>query len=235
MTSPAPVLDDTHVILLDFDGPTADLFSEYPPEVLADDFRHYLHNIDRAVPKRAVAPGPFELYEWALAQHPEMTEEIESWLSGAETRAATRAEPTPGCGEMLLAAYEAGRPVVIVSNNSEAAIRVYLDRHSLASYVSGITGRPYAAPERMKPHPWSIQHAAHGQQVPVSVCVLIGDSVADIEAANAAGSASIGYANKPGKAERLGDAGATALVNDMYVLADAIRTSRTSVVGTDRG
>ncbi|AWK08358.1 hypothetical protein SSP531S_51950 [Streptomyces spongiicola] len=40
----------------------------------------------------------------------------------------------------------------------------------------------------------------------------------DIEAARAAGTMSIGYANKPGKAERLGQAGATVVIEDMAQL-----------------
>ena len=39
-------------------------------------------------------------------------------------------------------------------------------------------------------------------------CTLVGDSVSDIVAARRAGVASVGYANKPGKHEKLRDAGA---------------------------
>lgn len=226
MSDITTVLNDSRMILLDFDGPTAHLFFAYPADVLADNFRLYLRGIDKSVPDRLVAPGPFKLYRWALSRHPELADDIESWLSTAETRAAKGAQPTPGCREMLRAARRVGQPVVIVSNNSEAAIRVYLDRHSLTPYVSGVTSRPHATPKRMKPDPWPILHTAMTHQLSPSDCVLIGDSVTDIEAANAAGSASIGYANKPGKAERLRNAGATTLIDDMHVAANAIQLSR---------
>ncbi|MFV5991036.1 hypothetical protein ACNPQM_00880 [Streptomyces sp. NPDC056231] len=48
------------------------------------------------------------------------------------------------------------------------------------------------------------------------------DFLYGFQAAQAAGAMSIGYANKPGKAERLHRAGATAVIEDM---ADLIRRS----------
>ena len=219
MTKPATILSAARVILLDFDGPTCHLFFGYPAPVLADDLRLYLRGVDVDV---APAPGPYELYRDALDQRPDLADDIEAWLTAAEIHAAERAQATPGCREMLLAAKQVNRPVVMVSNNSSAAVRTYLERVQLSPYVAGITGRPHAAPDRMKPSPWLIQKAAQRQQVTPRSCVLIGDSVADVVAANAAGALSIGYANKPGKAERLTSAGAATLVDDMHELAEAL-------------
>ncbi|WP_233564897.1 HAD family hydrolase [Micromonospora musae] len=50
-------------------------------------------------------------------------------------------------------------------------------------------------------------------------CVLVGDSVSDIEAAHAAGVAAIGYANKPGKRERF--AAADVVIDSMAELVTA--------------
>lgn len=224
MTAPAALMAAARLVLLDFDGPTAHMFYAYPARVLADDYRRHLRELGMEVPSASVAPGPFELYRAGLDQRPELADDIEGWLIAAETRAAEGAQPTPGCREMLLAAKQAGKPVAIVSNNSEAAIRAYLERDGLAPFVASITGRPYAAPDRMKPSPWSILRTAREYELPPASCVFVGDSVFDIDAAKAAGCPSIGYANKPGKVERLGDAGATALIDDMDVLADALRS-----------
>lgn len=49
--------------------------------------------------------------------------------------------------------------------------------------------------------------------------------VTDVEAARAADVPVVGYANKPGKADRLQDAGADAIATDMRQVADAIRSA----------
>jgi phosphoglycolate phosphatase len=73
--------------------------------------------------------------------------------------------------------------------------------------------------ERMKPSPYLVQRAGEALSLPLSECVLIGDQVSDVAAAKAAGARSIGYANKPGKAEDLANAGADAVIDDMAHLA----------------
>ena len=222
MTRPTALMNAARLVLLDFDGPAAHMFYGYPARALADDFRRHLGTAGVDVPDALVAPGPFEVYRSALDQRPDLADSIEAWLVAGETRAAQQAQPTPGCRDLLLAAKAAGKPLVIVSNNAEAAIRTYLEREHLAPYVAGIAGRPHAAPDRMKPSPWSILRTAQEYELPPSSCVFIGDSVFDVEAGNAAGCPTIGYANKPGKAERLARAGAAALIDDMNTLADAL-------------
>jgi phosphoglycolate phosphatase len=51
---------------------------------------------------------------------------------------------------------------------------------------------------------------------------MVGDSTTDVHAARAAGVRAIGYANKPGKRERLARAGADAIVTDMASLVSAL-------------
>ena len=56
-------------------------------------------------------------------------------------------------------------------------------------------------------------------------CALVGDSITDIVAARAAGVASVGYANKPGKHETLRNAGADSVIEDMRALAQGAKTA----------
>ncbi|MGH3731242.1 MAG: HAD family hydrolase [Micromonosporaceae bacterium] len=133
---------------------------------------------------------------------------------------------TPYAREVIRAAKEAGRPVAIVSNNSEPAIRAYLDVHTLTGWIAPIVGRAYATPDRMKPNPAPIVDAMTVLGVDPATCALVGDSVTDIEAARAAGVRSIGDANKVGKTQALTDAGADAVAegaNGMGALAAALR------------
>jgi HAD superfamily hydrolase (TIGR01509 family) len=236
MSDLASVLAATRLILLDFDGPTCHLFAGYPAPVVASDLQDYLHDLGVAVPNElASTADPLELYRSAITQCPALADDIEGWLTAAETRAARHAEPTPGVSNMLLAAHRTGRPVAVVSNNSGPAIRAYLAQHELARYVACVRGRAAGQPDRMKPDPWSVLHTAHAQHVPTSACVLVGDSVADIVAATTAGAVSIGYANKPGKVTRLYQAGAATVISDMHSLAAAIDTAGSLAVRGDRG
>ncbi|MGR6997287.1 HAD family hydrolase [Yinghuangia aomiensis] len=52
--------------------------------------------------------------------------------------------------------------------------------------------------------------------------MFIGDAVRDVEAGHAAGVQTIGYANKPGKGERLATAERSAVVDSMGLVAEAL-------------
>jgi HAD superfamily hydrolase (TIGR01549 family) len=77
-------------------------------------------------------------------------------------------------------------PLVIVSNNSVPAIRLYLDDHGLTRYVRGIVGRSFARPDLMKPDPSLLIRGIELIGSRSGGCVIIGDSVADITAARRA-------------------------------------------------
>ncbi|MEV4131451.1 HAD-IA family hydrolase [Dactylosporangium sp. NPDC049742] len=104
--------------------------------------------------------------------------------------------PVQECGQFWWA-RRAGMPTAIVSNNSEGAITAYLTAHGLRSHVHAVIGRPHAHPARMKPDPALIRQAAAASTTDVGRCVLVGDSLSDIEGAHAAGARVIGYANRP--------------------------------------
>src|SRR5206468_384632 len=75
--------------------------------------------------------------------------------------------------------------------------------HGLADYVAPIVGRTYANPQRMKPDPAPILDAISALGAEPAACVLVGDSVSDIDGARAAGVCAVGYANRPYKLEVL--------------------------------
>jgi beta-phosphoglucomutase-like phosphatase (HAD superfamily) len=56
-----------------------------------------------------------------------------------------------------------------------------------------------------------------------AAATLVGDSFTDIEAAHSAGVASIGYANKPGKRERMAELRAGAVITSVADLALSLR------------
>lgn len=118
-----------------------------------------------------------------------------------------------------MAAWQAGMPVAVVSNNSAGAVETYLKRAD-----SPITCRRWSAgrtpePEKMKPDPTPIQQAVRTVGIPPNRCVLVGDSLTDIHGARAANVRVIGYANRPTKIKRFQAAGADAIVTSMGEIA----------------
>jgi beta-phosphoglucomutase-like phosphatase (HAD superfamily) len=80
-------------------------------------------------------------------------------------------------------------------------------------------GRDPADADLMKPHPHLLNTAIIALGAAASESVYVGDAVTDVAAASAAGMPCIGYANKPGKAQRLKESGAALVTTDMSELA----------------
>lgn len=155
----------------------------------------------------------------ATLGRPAVVRLVDEMMTREEVTAARTAEPTPYGRDVIVAAQQTGRLVAVVSNNSAESVHAYLNARRLTSYVHPVIGRPEAAPERMKPDPFPVLTAVRELGAEPKDCVLVGDSVSDIEAAHAAGVAAIGYANKPGKRERF--AAADAVIDSMAELVTA--------------
>jgi beta-phosphoglucomutase-like phosphatase (HAD superfamily) len=125
--------------------------------------------------------------------------------------------------EVIASALESGRIVAVVSNNSPRAVNAYLDRHSLTGGIRLVVARTSHDPTLPKPSPYLINQAGHGLDADPAATALVGDSFTDIQAAHHAGVASIGYANKPGKRERMTELQAGAVITSMADLALSLR------------
>jgi phosphoglycolate phosphatase-like HAD superfamily hydrolase len=90
--------------------------------------------------------------------------------------------------------------------------------------VDLVVGRGHDSdPKLLKPSPFLVLQALRQVNAPTNAAVLVGDSTSEVEAARAACIPSIGYANKPGKHDRLARAGAIAVIASMAELADCLR------------
>ncbi|MFD3544699.1 HAD family hydrolase [Streptomyces sp. NPDC058655] len=222
------VLSASKAILFDFDGPLCDVFHGVPAPAIADELAALLCVLAPALaaPARAT-DDPMEVHRLSQEGGSTVLAAVEATLTAAEIRAVQGAgAPTAGAVEALHAAREAGWPVAIVSNNSAECIQDYLTLHGLEALVDEVIGRPQLRPDLMKPSPHPLLTAASALGVAPSLTVLVGDSITDIEASNAAGARSIGYANKPQKRASLKDAGADVVVLRMSQIVDAFRTLR---------
>lgn len=117
--------------------------------------------------------------------------------------ADTNAPTAPYIHEALAACSESGRTASVISAKSPIDVPAYLDAHDLFTQITVIAV--------------SVPDAIDFLEVTPDHCLLITSSTADIEAAEAARTPSIGYARTSEAAARLVAAGATASV---YTMAD---------------
>lgn len=228
----AAVLAQTKPILLDFDGPVTHLFIQGRNRMVADLMRQALGRDCQPPPDVWDTHDPLVVLRWAATHTPtEIQDAVDQASVLGEIKAATVTEPTPGSEDLLLACQAVGRPVVIVSNNAELAIRTYIDRFELHDLVYAVAARTPGRPDLMKPHPDSLHRALDLLGATAGECAMIGDSVTDIVVCRAVGVRSIGYAKNPRRGQELESAGADAIVDSISDLAGAIASPARSLPG----
>jgi beta-phosphoglucomutase-like phosphatase (HAD superfamily) len=123
--------------------------------------------------------------------------------------ADSTASPAPYIYEVLAACGESGRSAAVISGDPLSDVRGYLDAHDLSSQITVVAH--------------SISEAASRLETSLADCVFVTSSPADIEAAHVATTLAIGYAQTPGDADHLIEAGAIAFVYSMADLALTLR------------
>lgn len=219
----ADVLRPVKHILLDFDGPVCSVFAGLPAPEVARRLREGLLAAGEQAPAGAEQESdPLALLRQVADARPDLTASTDAALAALEAEAVRAARPTPGGESVLRACARSGRLVSVVSNNAGAAIMAYLAEHGLSDYVAGVFGRTPGDPSSMKPNPRLLLEAMEAAGTGSEPCIFIGDATRDVEAGEAAGVLTIGYANKPGKEAKLAAAGAVVIVDSMELIADVL-------------
>jgi phosphoglycolate phosphatase len=162
----------------------------------------------RGAPRIAFSPP--EDAEALLRHASEIIERHE--LIGAE-----RAAPTPGAIDLLRAIAARSAVAIIVTSNSSRTVAHWLERHDINDFVRAIVGRDSLL--ALKPSPEMIAHAIALTAIPPAETVFVGDSLADFEAACAAGLGFYGIATTGYARDRLLAAGAS----DIFTSPSALR------------
>jgi len=220
MTKVGALLWATKALLLDFDGPVCSVFAGYPPPIVAEQLRQTLLSLGVDGKSLDGVEDPLALLRWVADNRPELARAADDVLRSAEQKAVGTATPTSGIGDVIAAARRTGRSIAIVSNNSDVAIRDYLDSQKID--VATVIGRPYAAPGRMKPNPDLVFCAINALGVEPGQCAFVGDTVTDVEAAKRAGVHSVAYAKSPDRIPLLVEAGAEVVVESMRMIAEGL-------------
>jgi len=224
------VLSRARAVLFDFDGPICSVFADVRAPTIASELRHLLQRDGHALDFGLVdEDDPLDVLRYSQRFGSDVVRQIEDALTEAEVRAVQVAEPTSGGARSLRSCVHSGRRAAIVTNNSPQAVFAYLSRCGLAEFAHRVVGRAYAEPHRMKPNADAVLRALDVLSIEAAEAVLVGDSASDMDAARAAGTWSIGYANRPQKRHHLADA--DAVIDDMGLLAAGLETDSIHSVG----
>lgn len=228
MTSPGTdaaalgaIIARTRYLLLDFDGPICSIYAGLPAPTVAEKLRQLFP--DELPDNIANTTDPIEVFTYSATISDEMAARVEAEMADLEVAAVPTAEPTPYVHEVIASASESGRTIGVVSNNSLRAVKAYMDRHGLSDGIALVVARTSHDPALLKPSPHLINEAARGLNADPAETALVGDSFTDIEAAHDANVASIGYANRPGKRDRMAKLQAGAVIGSMADLALSLR------------
>ena len=211
----ATLLARADALLLDFDGPLAALM---PPPVNAR-----AADISRAALEEARLPGDIAattdhlaVLRYVLEHRPELVDQVEGACTDAEVEAAGHCSPSLQADVLFAYAHRRALPTAIVSNNSEQAVRVFLDRHHWTRHVDAYACRDSANAAEMKPSPFLLQAALRELGVAPGAALFIGDTVSDVQAARAAGVPIVALGKDSHREAELEHAGATttASLND---------------------
>lgn len=221
------ILANTDALLLDFDGPICSVFAGIPASIVADQLRDMLTESGSGELPDDVrsAVDPFDILFYAAKLGPDEARYVEAAFRAHEVEAVQSAQPTAWSTDLVRAWKARNRPLAVVSNNSAAAVETYLEIRGLQADVDLVSARTSADVSLLKPSPFLVAKAIDELAVAPSRCILVGDSMTDIEASRAAHVTAVGYANKPGKADGLTAAGVDLIITSMGLVLNALRMS----------
>lgn len=231
------LLEKADAVLLDFDGPVCDLFGEASTAPIAREIKDAVrsvwgpdldqsvedcddsHGILRRVRDMYDQPSPVPRSRRAL----ELAEEI---VARYEDAAVDSARPAPDVARLVRALRRVDMRLAIVSNNAPGPVESYLERLGLRWEFAAVIGRDPHEPRHMKPDPDPVDRAVKSLGLPPSACILIGDQITDLEAAQAAGTRFIGYTQSQERAAEMRRRGAHEVVPSHEPLITAAEAMR---------
>ncbi|GAA2342851.1 Imm21 family immunity protein [Dactylosporangium salmoneum] len=222
----AVLTEPVKIVLLDCDGPICNVFGARTAARVAADLRGILAGHSVELPEDVVQEDPLGVLRATARLAPQLAGDVEAALRVAEMEAAASAETTLGAFDVVGACIHTERLLAIVSDTSTDAIGAYLQRRDRARYFAAVVGRDSADPALLTPSPRRITRVVQALGADPAECLFVSAASTGIEAARRAGIICVGYAGRPGTAERLVRAGAHVVIDAMHELAHAITTTR---------
>ncbi|MFJ8938508.1 HAD family hydrolase [Streptomyces sp. NPDC102365] len=217
-------------VLFDFDGPICRLFAGHSANSIATDQAEWLTARGLAgvlTEGERSSRDPHWVLSEVAGRHrgSDLVVELEEWLTQQELKAVARAMPTAYADPLIRTWRSVGTRLAIVTNNSDRAVRAYLESRYLVGYFApNIYGRTRDL-SLLKPHPYTLNRALSALGAAPDTTLMIGDTPSDHAAARSAGVHFLGYARNEEKAQMLLDAGVPrwGIVRSLETVLRAVR------------
>ena len=155
------ILTRARYVLLDFDGPVCDIFAGLPAATVADRLRKLITGQGITMPAAITSsPDPIEIFTYSATVGPDLAAQIEAEMADQEQAAVSTSRPTPYVHDVVTSSRESGRPVAVVSNNADRAVRTYLELHGLDDRIDLISP-PAPVPTRPCSSPAPTSSSSH--------------------------------------------------------------------------
>lgn len=188
-------------LLLDFDGPVCNVFGRISDATVKRVLMRQVLELGVQIPDLGRTTDPFEVLRFAYRTDPDVAFEVSNKLALLERRALVGMRPTTGVVDLIHEWRRRKGEVAIVSNNSATAISYFLKFHGLDECIAYVSARETGDVSLLKPDPHLVLKAIRVLGVANAEALLVGDSLSDFVAAEAASVPSVMYLSKPRKAE----------------------------------
>nr|WP_055566896.1 HAD family hydrolase [Streptomyces atriruber] len=222
------LITSAQYVLFDFDGPICRLFAGKPDAVVAREQVAWLDanglgDVLTSAEREDDNPHGALLALGRERIDAELTTELEEKLTREELQAVQSAWPTEYADPMIRVWHARGVHLAVTTNNSAEAARRYLHGRGLEDcFGPHIYGRSQNL-QLLKPDPYVLQRALSAMGGTPAAALVIGDSPADLDAAQQAGVPFLGYARNQRKEAQLREAGADNVIGSLEVVLELLR------------
>lgn len=216
-----------HAVLFSFDGLLCRLFATNV-EAISQSLVQEAHLLRLTTGPRTPTDPVGLLRALLPAASPSQIRRLDHTLMEYETEAARQVSPLPGVQQLFRVLTTGRWQLGVVTDHSTNSVKAFLD--NLAPLVDSqrlsVFGRPQDL-RLMKPNPHGVALASASLGSSRDRTLLLGESVADALAAQAAGVRFIGVASTPDQAAMLKRAGAKTTVRSLREVTAVVRSLAT--------
>ncbi|MEV6169055.1 HAD family hydrolase [Streptomyces sp. NPDC051954] len=220
------LLDGVRGVLFDFDGPVCLLFPDGSSRSVADEVRTLVSEAGAdglLTPAEKQDKDPHAVLRAVHregADDKDLVGTLEEKVTEGELEAARRKPDLTQDVDRLIRQLDGrGVGLAVVTNNSAEAASYYLKSQDLRDCFTAVHGRTRDI-DRMKPDPDVVNRALDSLGLCSHEALMIGDSRADVEAAEKAGVLFVGYGRNHRKEADLRRAGAKWVLSSYARLLD---------------
>jgi phosphoglycolate phosphatase-like HAD superfamily hydrolase len=208
------IMQQVKAILFDMDGPLCHLFRTYPASDATHNIKLELRKSQKLPEAVMLEDDFFELLR-SVESIQESMDHWEGLLTELEMKAALDALPVPLVQRLLSILEKKHIARAIVTNNSTGAAYNFLSNNQLDHFFGNhVFGRNSPDFQQLKPNPQCLHEAMQSLKIAPAACLMIGDSVTDYQAAEAAQVPFLGYSHTFSGAKKLLDAGVEMVIPD---------------------